>query len=524
MKNGFRQSMAWLHTWSGLLVGWILFAVFLTGTASYFKGEISQWMQPELHASSSGPAAAAELAVGTMRRIAPESPSWIIGLPQERDPAMRVFWRSPAQRRFQSAILDPASGEPVTSRKTMGGEFFYRFHFELHMRPIWGRWVVSFCAMMMLVAIISGIITHRRIFADFFTFRPGKAPQRSWLDAHNALAVLALPYHLMITYTGLITLMLMTMPWGAQVAYQGNIQAFFAETGGNPRAPRPAGQPGELVPVAPLVAEAMRHWNTSDIVRFTVQNPADANSVVQVTRGEAGRISMNPQTLVFRGTTGERLSETGADGPAAATRGVTYGLHIGRFAGPLMRALFFLSGLAGAAMVATGLILWAAKHRQKLGAAGKPGFGLRLVDTLNIATVAGLPVAMAGFFWANRVLPVEMALRSEWEIRIFFGLWLAALLHALIRPARRAWIELFAVAGALGLAIPLLNALTTHRHLGASLPAGDWAMAGMDLGLAGMGALAAAMAWKLARRREPVRAARPRAGAVIAKAPEVERV
>ena len=25
MKNGFRQSMAWLHTWSGLLVGWVLF-------------------------------------------------------------------------------------------------------------------------------------------------------------------------------------------------------------------------------------------------------------------------------------------------------------------------------------------------------------------------------------------------------------------------------------------------------------------------------------------------------------------
>ena len=28
MKNGFRQSMAWLHTWSGLLVGWVLFLVF----------------------------------------------------------------------------------------------------------------------------------------------------------------------------------------------------------------------------------------------------------------------------------------------------------------------------------------------------------------------------------------------------------------------------------------------------------------------------------------------------------------
>lgn len=517
MKNGFRQSMAWLHTWSGLLVGWILFAVFLTGTASYFKGEVSQWMQPELRASSAGPEAAAELAVNTLRRIAPSSPGWFINLPQERDPVTRVFWREPGgQRRFQSAVLDPASGEPVNSRKTMGGEFFYRFHFELHMKPIWGRWIVSFCAMMMLVAIVSGIITHRRIFADFFTFRPGKAPQRSWLDAHNALAVLALPYHLMITYTGLITLMLMTMPWGAQVAYQGNQQAFFAEAVGNPTPPRAAGRPGELLPVGPLVAEAMRHWGTHDIARISVSNPGDANAYVQVTRGEAGRISMNPQVLAFRGTTGERAAETGGEGPAAATRGVTYGLHIGRFAGPVMRGLFFLCGLAGCAMVATGLILWTAKHRQKMAATARRGFGLWLVDSLNLAALAGLPIAMLGYLWANRLVPLGIGGRSDWEIRIFFGLWAASLLHAAIRPLRRAWIEQYAFAALLGLAIPVLNALTTHRHLGVSLRQGDWVMAGMDLGLAAMGALAGAVAWKLAARPATAPVARKRGAAMPA--------
>ena len=32
MKEGFRQAMAWLHTWAGLIFGWLLFAIFLTGT------------------------------------------------------------------------------------------------------------------------------------------------------------------------------------------------------------------------------------------------------------------------------------------------------------------------------------------------------------------------------------------------------------------------------------------------------------------------------------------------------------
>ena len=54
MKNGFRQSMAWLHTWTGLLLGWLLFAIFLTGTIAYFRSEVTYWMRPELHGSVQG--------------------------------------------------------------------------------------------------------------------------------------------------------------------------------------------------------------------------------------------------------------------------------------------------------------------------------------------------------------------------------------------------------------------------------------------------------------------------------------
>ena len=46
MKQGFRQSMAWLHTWTGLLVSWLLLLIFMGGTASYYREEISRWMRP----------------------------------------------------------------------------------------------------------------------------------------------------------------------------------------------------------------------------------------------------------------------------------------------------------------------------------------------------------------------------------------------------------------------------------------------------------------------------------------------
>ncbi len=120
---------------------------------------------------------------------------------------------------FRKALSIRRRGR-ATSRDALGGEFFYRFHFQFYYMPVlWGRWLAAFCAMFMLVAIISGVITHKKIFVDFFTFRWGKV-QRSWLDAHNALSVFGLPFHLMITYTGLVTLMVMYMPWGGQIAYK----------------------------------------------------------------------------------------------------------------------------------------------------------------------------------------------------------------------------------------------------------------------------------------------------------------
>jgi uncharacterized iron-regulated membrane protein len=47
MKNTFTQSMAWLHTWAGLIFGWLLFAIFVTGTLAVFDKELNHWMQPK---------------------------------------------------------------------------------------------------------------------------------------------------------------------------------------------------------------------------------------------------------------------------------------------------------------------------------------------------------------------------------------------------------------------------------------------------------------------------------------------
>lgn len=481
MKDGLRQSMALLHTWTGLLLGWLLLAMFATGTAAYFQDEITRWMQPEV-TGSADPVSSAEGALRFLERTAPDAQTWFITVPNSRSATTQVFWQ-PAEgrgrRRETSAVLD-TSGQKITARETRGGAFLYRFHFDLHYMPvIWARYLVGIAAMFMLVAILSGVITHKKIFADFFTLRLGKG-QRSWLDAHAVTAVLALPFHLMITFTGLVTLATLYMPWGIDANYASS-STFFDSVFGRAEQVERSGEAVPLAPVGAMMRTASAEWNGAEAGFLSVGNPGDATATVTFTRAPEDAIGSRGETLTFDGATGRPIGEGQGKGAARETESVMIGLHAGRFAEWGLRWLYFLSGLGGTIMVGTGLVLWNAKRRNRLPDPQNPHFGFKLVERLNIAAIAGLGAGIAVYFLANRLLPLDMAQRADWEVHSLFLAWAGITFWALIRPARRAWAETLAVTAVLFLLIPPINAVTTSRGLFASLAAGDWVFAGFDV-------------------------------------------
>lgn len=506
--QGVRQIMSNVHIWTGLLVGWILYAMFLTGTVSYFREELSSYMRPELQRITEQPAAqVAQNMLDTIVAQDPDSPLVLMSLPTSRNPLGSAFWRTPpgsdaSRPAFDRAIFNPETEQKLTIRDTEGGDFFFAFHFNLHyMSPLWGRWIAGLSAMFMLIAIVSGVITHKKIFIDFFTFRWGKG-QRSWLDAHNALSVFGLPFHFMITWSGLITLMLLYVPWGMQQlpnmqdrAAVNSEMRFFLPAG------QPSGTPATLVPISDLVQQAEARWGKDSVGSVQVNLANDSNARVAVARQQAQRISITPQYLLFDGVSGELISAKESSGPAATTQGVLYGLHLGRFADIATRWFYFLVSLAGTAMVGTGLVLWTVKRRSKLADPDKPYFGFALVERLNIASIAGLSVAVTGFLWLNRLLPLDMAQRAAWEVHGFFIIWAGTLLWACLRPAKRAWQELLWLATAVLAALPILNMFLTDRHLLASLQNGDWLFASFDLSLWVFAVLHAYMARRVTRHK-----------------------
>ncbi|MEX5627779.1 PepSY-associated TM helix domain-containing protein [Pseudomonas marginalis] len=507
MKEGFRQAMAWLHTWAGLIFGWLLFAIFLTGTLAYFKDEITHWMQPEVQAHPLDDARSLSVAQDYLQKVAPTAARWFITLPDSRDPGLSVMWQDkvdPGKRgNFIQKTLDPVSGQAVEARESMGGDFFYRFHFQLQMPYPWGRWLSTIAAMVMFVALITGIITHKKIFKDFFTFRPRKG-QRSWLDGHNAVGVLVLPFHLMITYSSLVIFMSMVMPAPIVASYGNDTRAFFNDVFPATNNAPALGQPGQLLSLLPMYEQARAQWAGGHVGRLAVNNPSDVNASVNLFRASSDRVVHDfGSTVSFNGNTGELLRVSAEQSLPAAIGGSFYGLHMGHFAGPVLRWLYFICGLAGTAMIGTGLVIWLGKRQLKHAKSGVMPFELRLVEVLNIASMSGLLIAIAAFFWANRLLPVGFAERSDWEVQAFFIAWGLSLLHGILRRGRQGWVEQLSFAALLFAAIPLLNALTTSQHLGASLATGDWAMAGFDLTCLASGVFLAWAAWKMQHRKAP---------------------
>lgn len=495
MKSFFRQSMAWLHTWIGLVFGWLLFFIFITGTAGFFDTEIDRWMQPELPmAQTVDVYDFADQARERLEVIAPGASRWQIWFPIDRNrPYPEIFWQGadsdPARGREQ---IDARTAEPLVARETGGGQLLYQMHWRLHYLPARiAYWIVGVGTFLMLLGLITGVIVHKKIFADFFTFRPMKG-QRSWLDAHNVVSVVTLPFQLMITYSGLVLMMFTYMPLVA-AAYYGTSaegrQQFISEAFPAREVLEAKGVAAPLVPFSHLIEQAVERWGEGELSYVEIHHPGDAAARIILGSNLAEGPLRSTEQLVFDGVSGDLIAEIPRlTSGAKASRDVLYGLHEGLFAGPVLRWLYFFSGLLGSVMVASGLILWAVKRRQRAEKQGNQNpFGLRLVERLNIGTIVGFPVAMAAYFWANRLLPTSFTARAEWEVHLMFLVWGVMLIHAATRPRLRAWIEQCWIAAFAFLLLPVLNALTSSRHLVQSLRTNDWVFAGFDLTMFALG-------------------------------------
>ena len=507
----WRQRLGAVHTWVGIVLGALLFVIFWMGTLSVFDREIDRWMMPATRlASPAGPTRlAAPAGAPHLDAIAPLAQAlvpagarqWRIDWATPRTPVLRLSWQTQDGQR-ELRYLDPATLAIIADPGTLGASgFFFPFHYGLMIS--WndlGKWLVGLAGMAMLVLLVSGVVIHRKLFADFFTFRPRKRLPRSSLDLHNVTGVLGLPFHFLITLSGLVIFWAIYFPQAHEGVYGSGAQAkaaVQADGYGRYRAKAaPDAAPRPLASLDAMADQARAHWGDGAEPYFVrIWKPGQADSYVELRRSYASEVSMNLDQLYFDAGTGRYLHQFNA-APAMAVQRFFSGLHFIQFEHPLLRWLYFGLGLSGCVLIATGLVFWLAARRK----ATAPGWRWRLVEALCTASTAGLIAATLGFLCANRLLPQGAQWggsdRAALEVLAFFGLWALALAHAL-RRGLPAWREQAWAIAALAMAAALLNAATTDAYTRLATP---WAVWGVDAVLLAIAATAVHAARRLQAR------------------------
>lgn len=462
MFKSIRQSMTWLHSWIGLCLGWFMFVIFLTGSLAYYKQELNLWAEPQLVSLSAEQNTAIRSAYSYLQENASDAEEWHIKISQPNQPENRLFWFN--QDDFTQVSLNPKTAEELLLDNELAfGEFFYRFHFQLYGTPIiWTRLFISFIAFMLLLALISGIITHKRIFSDFFTLRWFKS-QRSWLDVHNITAVIALPFFLTMTFTGLALLFYIYFPQGIQQLYPTSFNDYFKEIKQTPSLVIKSTEPAEMRSIDYFLQQTQQHWANEPISRVAVIAPNTSQAMIRFEQLHDRSISLMPARLEFNAVTGALLENSRNTSPLAHVNGGIYALHMATFAESWLKLAFFISGLLGCIMIASGVLLWRIK-RQLQEKSQNDSLSHFFIDRFNLATFVGLPLAIVVSFYAVRLDSTMYVLKVDDFfgfpfIDSFLWVWLFSFVVSLLTPKFKLWTSQLILLAILSALFPLIDVI-----------------------------------------------------------------
>lgn len=419
--------MIWLHTYTGLLAGWLIFAVFLTGTLSYYNQEITHWMTGSNLAKQSQEKLISH-GLDTLKLQAPTATQWRIQLPDDRGSHYRLSYREGRER--NSIYLDAEALSIQDAPETRGGNFFRTFHYTLSMRQWGGRYLTGIAAMLMLIAVFTGIYTHRRFFKDFFTLR-NKDTLKFTVDFHAISGVITIPFCFVICFSALAIYISMYQPFAIN-HYFDSFRALDREVSTRHESFKPSGLPEpNHISLAALQPEIQRKWGTdAALSSITINHPNDANGQVILTKRKTDILSNKAETLAFSNS-GEPQADIAAERLPRMVRRIFYGLHEAHFASPILRGMLFLLGMFSTILISTGMIIWLRKRQQKQQKAS-----YALVERINNAAFYGLSLAIASYFLSSKLSIASLSLAS-YELPMFFYTWLGSLITVFIFKAER---------------------------------------------------------------------------------------
>jgi hypothetical protein len=335
-----------------------------------------------------------------------------------------------------------------------------------------------------------------------------------WRDAHNAVGILSLPFHLVMALS-VVAFGLGDYIYGAQdkLIYDGALKPmmsaqnpYFAKA---PEHPETAGgSASAMLPPAQLLAKVRERAPHFEPSALRYRRAGEAGATVFVAGDDArflardgGFALLDPVSGAFLNA--QFLPGDGGGSNWSAVTSAFYALHFGSYGGAPVRWSYFFLGLAGAFLFYSGNLLWIESRRKAMRRDGVQLAQRRstfVMAALTVGVTLGCIGAISLTLAAGKVLAGRVGDLHAWHVWIYYTTFVAAIVWAMARGAARASVELLAFAALATAAIPLASAL------GWLAPSsGLWFSAapdatGVDLGAA-LGALCFAWMWRKTRQR-----------------------
>lgn len=359
----FVRAMLAGHSALGLAFAALIYLVCFSGSVAVFTQEFGRWEQPEgpvLHAASPQ---AVDAAVKEALTKIPQAHDLLVRLPTADQPRLSVHGDD-ANGGEHTYVADH-TGRLVGESRTPWTQFQVDLHTVLHLPRAWGGFVVGLTGVALLSSLISGVLSHPRVFKDAFAFRWGGSKRLQEADLHNRISVWGLPFHLAVSLTGAF-LGLTTIIVGvlALATFKGDTAKAYALFRGPTVAddPRPA---AKVIDVrAALNAVAARYPEAHPTYLY-VEHPGERGQHAIVNLATEGRLSRG-ETIVVDGE-GRILGEVGYESGSLGFRVLSAmtPLHFGWFGGWPVKIAYFLLGLGLTAVTASGVAIWLARRRDK---------------------------------------------------------------------------------------------------------------------------------------------------------------
>lgn len=374
-----------LHTISGISISVLLFVIFFAGAFTLFQTELNRWEEHSIKSEN--------------QQKEVDSKTMIHAYKLANESFKAPYGRSISMYNHEGKLhvnVGPSADTTISKKMQAGKEYEYntteskldnhKDHYRTGTLLYWlhfywqfgqiGYFISGLVALFFFLAIVTGILVHwKKIWTNFFIFRPGTKWKTIWTDAHTALGVIGLPFQFLYALTGSMFGLGTIVALFAAGAFFNSDSNKMYET----LYPRDTTKNGKEIAytttdISSYLAKVENRWPGFEITYLEVKNLSSTTARIKI--GGALPISdefLGNGDITYDLKTGKEIASTNPHDTnyLSNSRNWIYRIHyanfgeIGTLSNILLKTAYFLMALLTCFIIITGVMIWLTARDKK---------------------------------------------------------------------------------------------------------------------------------------------------------------